>query len=262
MPAFEIMEADGNRYHEIVVSMDTETAQRMQPATPLQLPDPKELETDDDDVVAIPALEPPIENEGFDWFLVSIPETSKETASDLESALDAEGSTSLPSPKGVPVILGPGPETSKETASDLESALDAEGSTSLPSSQGVPVRKRPAAALSFLQCPSANLAFAGLGKRGRRAPQAENRALSAPVEQPEVRRAPLAGNPGSSAPVAPPKFQRPAKKLASSAMKTSRSKKPMRLEDTITRGCFVLLHIPHGKYKTKTFSYKKYGGRE
>ena len=63
MPAFEIMEADGNRYHEIVVSMDTETAQRMQPATPLQLPEPKELETDDDDVVAIPALEPPIENE-------------------------------------------------------------------------------------------------------------------------------------------------------------------------------------------------------
>ena len=225
MPAFEIMEADGNRYHEIVVSMDTETAQRMQPATPLQLPEPKELETDDD-VVAIPALEPPIENEGIDLIFLTIPETSKETASDLESALDAEGSTSL------------------------------------PSSQGVPVRKRPAAALSFLQCPSANLAFSGLGKRGRRAPQAENRALSAPVEQPEVRRAPLAGNPGSSAPVAPPKFQRPAKKLASSAMKASRSKKPMRLEDTITRGCFVLLHIPHGKSKTKTFSYKRYGGRE
>ena len=52
-----------------------------------------------------------------------------------------------------------------------------------------------------------------------------------------------------------------AKKLASSAMKASRGKKPMRLEDTIARGCFVLLNIPHGK-KTKTFSYKKYGGRE
>ena len=234
----------------------------------MQLPEPKELETDDD-VVAIPAFEPPIENEGIDLIFLTIPETSKETASDLESALDAEGSTSLPSPEGMPVILGPGRETSKETASDLESALDAEDSTSLPPPKEVPVilgpgelRKRPAAALSFLQCPSANLAFAGLGKRGRRAPQAENRALSAPVEQPEVRRAPLAGNPGSSAPVEPPKCRRPAKQLASSVMKASRSKKPMRLEDTIARGCFVLLNIPHGKRKSKTFSYKKYGGRE
>ena len=71
MPAFEIMEADGNRYHEIVVSMDTETAQRMQPATPLQLPEPKELEADDV-VVAIPALKPPIENEGIDLILLTI----------------------------------------------------------------------------------------------------------------------------------------------------------------------------------------------
>ena len=53
MPAFEIMEADGNRYHGFVVSMDTETAQRMQPATPLQLPDPKELEIDSQKIIPL-----------------------------------------------------------------------------------------------------------------------------------------------------------------------------------------------------------------
>ena len=38
----------------------------------------------------------------------------------------------------------------------------------------------------------------------------------------------------------------------------------MRLEDTIARGSFVLLNIPHddGQRNSKTFSYKKYGGRE
>ena len=36
----------------------------------------------------------------------------------------------------------------------------------------------------------------------------------------------------------------------------------MTIEDTVTRESFLLQNIPHGPHKTKTFTYKKYGGRE
>ena len=36
----------------------------------------------------------------------------------------------------------------------------------------------------------------------------------------------------------------------------------MTIEHTATRSSFLLQNIPHGPHKTKTFTYKKYGGRE
>ena len=36
----------------------------------------------------------------------------------------------------------------------------------------------------------------------------------------------------------------------------------MTIEDTVTRQSFLLQNIPHGAQKTKTFGYKKWGGRE
>ena len=124
---------------------------------------------------------------------------------------------------------------------------------------------------------------------------------SAPAEQPESGRAPQAANPASSAPVTPPgepteklvtpprglrqlrqwpstatkkklvssaKKKKTKKKLVSSAKKklvsstATEKKKRMVIHHRQAYGqSYVLKNIPHGRYNSKTFSYRDYGGQ-
>ena len=127
-------------------------------------------------------------------------------------------------------------------------------------------KKRPLLACAFgvLACD---------GKRCRRALQAERpptvaqdepprQEAIAPAEQPEV--ASTAGSELPSAPVTPPRGLRQLRQWPSTATKAcqTESEKRMVIHHQANGQSYLLKNIPHGRYNTKTFSYKKYGGQQ
>ena len=209
-------------YDGALVAMDQQTAQLMQPGETLQLALPRELEADED-LVTIPGFGVQ-RNEMAETPLIAMAEApliemaevdttmdmaeapliemaEADTTMDSETALDSEGGTALPSPKAEPVALGPG-------------------------------RRNKGSVAGMLTCPPENLAPSGLGKRGRRAPQAKN---SVSEGQAGSSRAPQAESPAFSAPAGPQEGA--AQEPAPSAMAAAGQPNPMKVEHSVSRRC-------------------------